>query len=362
MGEDAGVEVGRVAPIVNPRYESGPMPVWTMNKRRGIMSESWRYVGLDVGGTSMKAGVVDGAGRPLSTVNLPTEPEKGQARGLETMCAAIRQAIAAAKLRLLDIAAIGVATPGTMDLKTGYILDPPNLKPWRNVPVRDYVYAEFQIPTVFQNDANAAAFGEYWVGAGKGVRSLGFFTLGTGVGGGIILDDKVLEGEHSHGAELGHMKIEMTAPRECGCGKRGCLEAYASATAVVRRAEEALAIDGGRSKLHTWPRTDGELTARDIFAAADQGDALAERIVDETAFYLALGAANLMHVIVPDMSDFGGGMIAAGEPFLQRIRRHVPKVAFPVPAEKTRLCFARLGNDAGFIGAAACARFMLKGR
>ncbi|MFL5340009.1 MAG: ROK family protein [Gemmataceae bacterium] len=328
----------------------------------GISSNPSRYVGLDVGGTSMKAGVVDHAGRPLSNVSLPTEPEKGQAHGLRTMCAAIREAVTAAKLTPADVAAIGVATPGTMDLKTGYILDPPNLKPWRNVPVRDHIRSEFKLPTVFQNDANAAAFGEYWAGAGRGVRSLVFFTLGTGVGGGIVLDDKVLEGEHSHGAELGHMKIEMTNPRLCGCGKRGCLEAYASASSVARRAEEALKSDGGASKLHAGPRTDGELTARDVFQAADEGDELAGRIVDETAFYLALGAANLMHVIDPEMIVFGGGMIAAGEPFLERIRRHVPKVAFPVPAEHTRLCFAQLGNDAAINGAAACARFMLKAR
>ena len=115
------------------------------------------------------------------------------------------------------------------------ILDPPNLKPWQNVPVRQHVQETFRLPTAFQNDANAAAYGEYWVGAGKGAHSMVLFTLGTGVGGGIIIGDLVIEGEHSHGAELGHMKIEMTRPRQCGCGRWGCLEAYASATAVVKR-------------------------------------------------------------------------------------------------------------------------------
>src|SRR5260370_10427271 len=118
------------------------------------------YIGLDVGGTSMKAGVVDDAGHPHSGVSLPTEPHKGQLHGLDTMCAAIRQAAAAAGVTMTDIAAVGVATPGTMDLKTGYILDPPNLKPWRNVPVRDYVRDQLKLPTAFQNDANAAAMGE----------------------------------------------------------------------------------------------------------------------------------------------------------------------------------------------------------
>jgi glucokinase len=314
------------------------------------------YVGLDVGGTSMKGGVVDDAGRPLSAVSLPTEAHRGQEFGLERMCETIRQAVAAAELRLDQIAAVGVATPGTMDIPAGVILDPPNLKPWQNVPVRRHVQDAFGVPTAFQNDANAAALGEHWAGAGKGVHSMVLYTLGTGVGGGIVIGDLVVEGEHSHGAELGHVKIEVTNPRRCGCGRRGCLEAYASATAVVGRAREALEEDSGRSALHAVLRAHGDITAKDIFDAAAGGDALADRIVEETAFYLGVGAMNLMHVIDPDMIVFGGGMIAAGESFLERIRRHVRELAFPVPAEKTQVRYAQLGSDAGFIGAAACAR------
>jgi glucokinase len=320
------------------------------------MQNSPLFVGLDVGGTTMKAGVVDDAGRPLSAVSLPTEAHRGQEFGLVRMCETIRRAVAEAGLGLGQVAAVGVATPGLMDLPAGIILDPPNLKPWRNVPVRQHVRDAFGVPTAFQNDANAAAYGEYWAGAGRGVHSMGLFTLGTGVGGGIILGDRILEGEHSHGAELGHMKIEMTRPRLCGCGRRGCLEAYASATAVVKRAQEALAEDGGRSALHAVARDRGELTARDVFDAAAAGDGLAARVVEDTAYYLAVGAMNLMHVIDPDMIVFGGGMIAAGDAFLERIRHHVRELAFPVPAERTRIRYAQLGGDAGFIGAAACGR------
>ncbi len=325
------------------------------------MAQLPRFVGLDVGGTSMKAGVVDDSGLASPSVSLPTEPQRGQDFGLETMAETIRQAVTAAGLGMADIAAIGVATPGTMDLKTGYILEPPNLKPWRNVPVRDHIAKIFGLPTAFQNDANAAALGEFWAGAGQGVRSLVFFTLGTGVGGGIVLNGEVLEGEHSHGGELGHMKIEMTNPRECGCGKFGCLEAYASATAVVKRTREALAASGAKSILHARPASAPELTAREVFDAAKAGDALALKIVEETAFFLALGASNAMHVIDPDVIVFGGGMIEAGPWFLDLIKSHVPKVAFPVPAEKTLIRFAQLGSDAGFIGAAACARALVKG-
>src|SRR5258708_10052851 len=145
------------------------------------------------------------------------------------------------------------------------------------------------------------------------------FTLGTGVGGGIIIGDLVVEGEHSHGAELGHMKIEMTQPRQCSCGRWGCLEAYASAPAVVKRTCEALAEDAGQSSLHALLRQQGTLSSRDVFAASAE-DALARRMVEETAFYLAVGAMNMMHVIDPEMIVFGGGMTAAGASFLGRIR------------------------------------------
>lgn len=324
------------------------------------MTASLMFVGLDVGGTSMKAGVVDDAGRPMSAVSLPTEAHRGQEFGLERMCESIRKAVEAAELRMDQIAAIGVATPGTMDIPAGIILDPPNLKPWKNVPVRQHVHKVFQLPTAFQNDANAAAYGEYWTGAGRDAHSMVLYTLGTGVGGGIIIGDLVIEGEHSHGAELGHMKIEITNPRQCGCGRWGCLEAYASATSVVKRAREAMAGDDGRSALHILLDKHGIITSKDISDAAAAGDALAEKIMEDTAFYLAVGAMNMMHTIDPDMVVYGGGMIAAGEHFLERIRHHVRELAFPVPAAKTQIRYASLGSDAGFIGAAGCARLLVK--
>ena len=321
------------------------------------MKSSPVFVGVDVGGTSIKGGVTTTTGKVLSAVNLPTEAHKGQEHGLNQMAETVRQAVAAAGLALDRIAAIGVATPGTMDIPAGLILDPPNLKPWRNVPVRDHLQNTFHLLTAFQNDANAAAFGEYWAGAGKGMHSMGLFTLGTGVGGGIIIGDMVVEGEHSHGAELGHMRIELTSPRPCGCGRLGCLEAYASATAVVKRTQETLAERAdGSSSLHGLLREQGGITARDVFTAAAAGDELADKVVADTAYYLAVGASNLMHTIDPDMVVFGGGMIAAGESFLSRIRNYVQQLALPVPAAKVRIEFASLGSDAGFIGAAACAR------
>jgi glucokinase len=319
------------------------------------------YVGLDVGGTTMKAGVVDDQGVPRSAVSLPTEALRGQEVGLERMCETIRQAIVSAGLTLGDIAAIGVATPGLMDIPAGMILDPMNLKPWKNVPVKAHVERAFGKPTAFQNDANAAALGEFWAGAGRDAASMVLFTLGTGVGGGIVVGGKVVEGRHSHAGELGHMKIEMTRPRLCGCGRFGCLEAYAGATAIVKRTYEALNEDADGSLLHAVLRSAGELTARDVFAAAASGDGLAGRLVEETAYYLAIGAMNAMHMLDPDVVVFGGGMIAAGDGFLARIRHHVCELAFPVLAANTEIRYARLGADAGFIGAAACGRALVAG-
>src|SRR5712692_10271517 len=228
------------------------------------MKTSSLFVGLDVGGTSMKAGVVDDQGKSLSAVSLPTEASRGQEQGLERMCETMRLAIAQAGFQPEQIDAIGVATPGTMDIPAGIILDPPNLRPWQNVPVRQHIEDTFRIPTAFQNDANAAALGEYWIGAGKDAHSMVLFTLGTGVGGGIVIGDLVIQGEHSHGAELGHQKIEITNPRQCGCGRWGCLEAYASATAVVRRTQESLAKSTGQSNLAPFCDRPDELTARHI--------------------------------------------------------------------------------------------------
>jgi glucokinase len=327
------------------------------------MADQAKFVGLDVGGTTMKAAVVTDEGRPLSKpVVMDTNPEQGQEAGLETMCETIRRAVAAANLTLNEITAIGVATPGLGDIKKGLIIDPPNLKPWKNVPVRDYVAKAFGKPTAYQNDANAAAYGEFWVGAGRGAKSMVLFTLGTGVGGGIIIDDKIIEGEHSHGGELGHMRIAMPdTGRQCGCGARGCLEAYASATNVVRRAREDMACWRGPSKLREYyTANDDDFTSKVIFELAVDGDELAKKVVDDTAYYLALGACAVIATVDPEMIVFGGGMVAAGEWFRLRIEAYVKRFGLPYPTKSVKVAFAALGSDAGFIGTAGCARMLVQ--
>ena len=329
------------------------------------MSAIPKYVGLDVGGTTMKAAVVDDAGKASPSVTLDTNPELGQDAGLETMCETIRRAVAAAKLTLADVTAVGVATPGLGDIGAGVILDPPNLKPWKDVPVKAHIAKVFAKPTAYQNDANAAALGEFWVGAGRDAKSMVLFTLGTGVGGGIILGDTVLEGAHSHGGELGHLRIDLPdRGRICGCGARGCLEAYASASSVVRRAREELASWRGATELKAYyTANDDEFDAKVIFDLAEKDDACAAKIVDDTAFYLAMGACAVIAAVDPELIVFGGGM-AAADWFRDKIAEYVRRYGLPFPVAEApapvRIAFAELGSDAGFIGAAACARMLAK--
>ncbi len=312
------------------------------------------YLGIDLGGTNVKSGVVDDEGRSISAVSVQTLADRGPVTGVETLAHAAELAVRASGLPWSEISAVGLGSPGTMDLDAGLLLDPPNLPGWHDFPIRDRLAQVLGKPVVFQNDANAAAYGEYWAGAGRGTRSLVMFTLGTGIGCGIVENGRIVEGRHSHGGECGHIIIQMEGGREHPPGYFGRLEAYASATALVKRAVEAL--EAGEVSTLSTIHLSSQLSARTIDQAADAGDPLAIRLMEETARYLAVGATCLMHTIDPDIVLFGGGMIAAGKSFLETIRGEVRRIAFPVPAARTRIEFAELGGDAGFIGAAGCAR------
>lgn len=320
----------------------------------GKQTPQWPFfLGVDLGGTNIKAGVVDNNGVPLSRVERATEAEKGPEHGIQRICQAARDAVREAGLTLNAIHSVGVGSPGPMDLEAQIIINPYNLPGWLNLPLAKRVGESLGLQGVLQNDANAAAFGEYWAGVGRGKQSLVQFTLGTGIGCGIIIDGKLLEGRHSHGGECGHIRIDIRPDaRLCSTGKRGSLEALASAPAVAARTRELLDATNEPSSL----RTVESLTSKAIFAAAKEGDKLALQIVEETAFYLAVGAVNLMHTVDPDVVVFSGGMINAGDFLLDRIRKYVVENALPVPGEKTLVTFAELGTDAGFIGAAGCAR------
>lgn len=319
------------------------------------------YVGVDVGGTNIKTGVVDDQGQSRSLVTLPTHAARGWEAGLADIEDSIHQAILGANTHLDEITAIGLATPGTMDIPAGRLLDPPNLPGWQDIPIRDLVGERLKRPTVLQNDANAAAYGEYWAGAGRQAYSLVFWTLGTGIGCGIIIGDTIVEGEHSHGAECGHIIIEMDGRQLCGTGQYGTLEAYAGAKALLRDCREAL--DTGRESVLTgWIEAGEELTPLLIARAAEAGDELADGLVMQLARYMGIGTTSLIHTIDPGIILFGGAMTFGrnesplGRRFLERVQDEVHQRAFPVPSQNVRIDYASLGGNAGFIGAAGCAR------
>lgn len=320
------------------------------------------FAGIDLGGTNIKIGVVDNQGRTLSWHTAPTQSHLGAEDGARRMGLGALRAIDEAGLKPDDIARVGLGSPGTMDVPAGMLLEPHNLGGWRDFPIRDRVSHHCGLPVSFANDANAAAYGEYWVGSGREFKSMVLFTLGTGIGCGVIIGDLLINGENSHGAECGHIIIDCRDDaRVCPCGQPGHLEAYASATAVVKRTQEALAA-GQKSSLTARIAAGDELSPLLLAQEAERGDALAEKIILETARYIGVGAVTLIHTIDPSglvlagAMTFGGHDAPLGRRFLAEVRSEIRRRAFPVLAERIKVDYASLGGDAGYIGAAGIAR------
>lgn len=319
------------------------------------------FLGIDLGGTNVKAGVVDVTGKVISAASVPTEAAHGPEHGIRQIVKSARAAVSSAGLSLEGIATVGLATPGTMDIPGGMLLDPPNLPGWNNFPIRSRVAAELGRPTILQNDANAAAYGEYWAGSARDVRSLLFYTLGTGLGGGVIVDDHIIEGEHSHGSELGHVILEMENGRLCRTGQYGTAEAYVSATALLKRFRMCL-DDGQLTSVQKHLDNGEELTPRLIAQEAEDGDHLSLELIMEMARYLGAAITTAVHVIDPAMVLIGGAMTfgrnetKVGREFLHRVHQEFRSRTFPTIADKVLIEYASLGGDAGFIGAAGCAR------
>ncbi len=324
------------------------------------------FVGVDVGGTNVKIGVVDDDGQTVAETKFPTQPNKSPELAFEQAKRELDQLITAADFTWDDVAVAGLGTPGPMDIKSGLILTPTNLPGWHNFPVRESLAKALGKEVTYANDAGAAAFGEYWVGSGKNYSSMVLLTLGTGVGGGIIVNDISIDGMHSHGAEVGHMTVDTSADAlTCGCGQAGHLEAYASATALVSRTRTAMATKNGDncdSILRQQMGDASPLSALMISEAAAAGDSLASRMISQTAEYLGRGIAQLAHVIDPEAfilggaMNFGGAKTPLGQKFLDEVVAAVRKLVFPVLGQELIVKYARLGSEAGFVGAAGLAR------
>ncbi|MDD5327635.1 MAG: ROK family protein [Phycisphaerae bacterium] len=317
------------------------------------------FVGVDLGATYIKTGCFDSNLKLLAKTSAPTQAEKDANVIIDNIAATIEQCITNAGLSITDVSAIGLGCPGPAKYKDGIIEAAPNLPTLNNVPIRQMLSGRLAGKTiVFENDANVACLGEFTTGAGKGINDMAFFTLGTGIGSGIIINGKLLTGPTGNSAELGHTIIYPNG-RLCTCGQRGCAEAYASAANTAKRAVEAVTA-GEKSSLKKTFDDNGEITCKDVFDHSKAGDELAKRITDETAEFLAILCVNVLHTAEPKRIVFAGGMIAAGDILLNRIKYFFDEHIWNLKAESVEICFAALGEDAGIIGAAALAKAKLK--
>ncbi len=320
------------------------------------------YVGLDLGGTNIKAGIVDDGGRTVAYHSEPSHVDRGPEDVARRLGGMVSTLCDLAGVTSSELAGVGLGTPGPQNLQTGVLYNTGNMPGFDGFPIRDRVAEHCGHQVTFANDATAAAYGEYWTGSGRHLSSMVFWTLGTGIGGGVIIGDACLEGHHSHATENGHIIVD-TSPeaRECPCGQRGHLEAYASATSLVAMAKEQLAR-GATGLLADRVAAGETLTPVLMADAARQGDSLAMQLILEAARWMGIGTVNLMHIIDPEGVVFGGAMTFDGEgdpigkAFLERVRQEVREQAFPVLARETTIQYAALGGDAGYIGAAGLSR------
>ena len=312
------------------------------------------YMGIDLGGTNIKTGIVDAQGNVLEKINVPTG--LGPDVVIGNMVSAANRVLEQASVNLDQIAAIGIALPGSLSKSTGIVVRCANLPGWESVPLCDLVSEALGKPTFMENDARSAAFGEFVAGAGRAttIRNMIMITLGTGVGSGVILDGRLVHGHTGMAGELGHM-IVVPEGELCGCGQRGCLEAYASATRVHRRAIQVLQNSKASSILRSLAFKTGCPTARDVAEHALRGDTLALQIWDETCKFIAIGCVNAAHLIDPEIIVLGGGMAAAGELLLDSVERHFREQYWKLGSPRAKIRIAEVGNDAGFIGAALLA-------
>lgn len=321
------------------------------------------YWGIDIGGTGIKIGLVDHDGQTLAFERLTTREAEGPTAAMQRVGAVIQEI--EERLHVAgNVVNIGLGAPGPMDLEAGTLVAPPQLPSWWDFNIKAAVEELTGRPVAFLNDANAAAFGEFWLGSGKPDRSMVLLTLGTGVGGGVIVDGELVNGVNSFGSECGHMIIDPS-PNAQLCvwgGGRGHLEAYASASGVVQRTLQRLGEGRSSTLAGHLGGGDSELTAKKVYEAALKEDELALEMVDDTARWLGVGVTSIVHVLDPGSvvlggaMDFGGVDCPIGQRFLQGIRKEFRTRTFDNVYQGTSIKFASLGPDAGYLGLAGYAR------
>lgn len=309
-------------------------------------------LGIDVGGTNLVAGCVstDGA-RVEGLLSEPTRPEEGADGVIARILDVARRSMAglAAAVPGARVDGVGIGAPGPLDTRRGIVLLTPNLG-WVDMPLRDRVAKGLALPAALDNDANCAVLGEHWRGAAQGTRQALGVTIGTGIGGGLILDGRLYHGASDCAGEIGHTTIEMNG-RRCACGNYGCLEAYASGPAIARRAIEAVETGAESSLAAVLRRGPAAVTAQMVYEAATAGDALAREVVQDTARFLGAGIANLVNVYNPEVVVVCGGVTQAGDSLFVPLRREVGRRAFRPAVEVCRILPGALPGTAGVVGA-----------
>lgn len=305
------------------------------------------YIGVDLGGTNIKVGICDEQGKLLHTFEGPTGAENGADFVLERIAQYVRQIVEDSPFDWEQVAGIGAGLAGFMDIPEGFVKFSPNLL-WTNVPAKKLLEGFLGKTVKIDNDANVAALGEAWAGSGTGIPNVVCYTLGTGVGGGIIINGKIHQGTTGMAGELGHMSVVPDIEAiQCPCGQMGCLETVSSATGIVRMANEAVER-GERTSLALHEK----IEAKHVFDAAKSGDEVSLRIVNRAAYYIGRSMAAVAVVVNPKRFILGGGVSKAGEILFQPIRETFKKYTPEVAAEGVEIVAATLGNDAGIVGAA----------
>lgn len=309
---------------------------------------------VDIGGTKIITAIISGDGRVAARDRCLTLAAGGVSSVIDRLFSAVDKLLDLNNMEPPQLGGISLAAAGAIDSGRGLITVSPNLPGWRDVPLGDMVRERYRIDVFLVNDASAAALGEHRFGAGRGISNLVLLTLGTGIGGGIVINDELYLGACGSAAEIGHMVIDIDGPG-CACGNNGCLEALASGTAVARDAVGRIG-QGERSSLTEM--VDGaieSITAEQVGAAAQNGDSLALDVISRAGTYLGIGMANLVNIFNPEMIILGGGMAGLGGLFMEPARCVVDERAFPVSAQAVRIVTAQLGEEAGVYGAAAFA-------
>ncbi len=307
---------------------------------------------IDLGGTKILSLVVDMLGEVHGVDVRPTEAHQGPEAVLRRMAESLTAALVEAG-RGMKLEAVGVAAPGPIDFSQGIVVEAPNLPGWSNVPVAELIADMMGCPAVLENDANAAAWGEFTLGAGRGSHHLVYLTVSTGIGGGLVLDGRLYRGANGAAGEIGHIPLVDDGP-PCGCGARGCLEALASGTAIARRAGEVLAAGG--APLLARIAGDAPVTARTVSEAAARGDATARAILEEAGRHLGRGLTAVVNIFNPDHIVLGGGVMKSGDLILRPALREVQARALRLAREHVRIALATLGDRSGALGAAMLAR------